>query len=243
MHCGQFLRPATRREMLLRCANGFGAVALSALFAEDGRAVAAPNPAFNGGLHHLAKAHNVIFLYMDGGPSQVDTFDPKPLLTKYDGKDPHSVFNRRADAVQQRRQGDGDRRGSSSSTARAASGSATCFRNVAECVDDLAVIRSMTSKFPEHTSANYFLHTGSGFQGRPSMGAWVSYGLGSMNKNLPGFIVLNGGLIPPGGLDNFNSGFLPAAYPGVDLPRRRSARRQHRARRAEPTACNATSST
>ena len=88
------------------------------------------------------------------------------------------------------------------------------FPNVAECVDDLAVIRSMVSKFPEHTSANYFLHTGSGFQGRPSMGAWVSYGLGSDNKNLPGFIVLNGGLIPPGGLDNFNSGFLPAAYQG-----------------------------
>jgi hypothetical protein len=72
----------------------------------------------------------------------------------------------------------------------------------------------MVSKFPEHTSANYFLHTGSGLQGRPSMGAWISYGLGSLNQNLPGFIVLNGGLIPPGGLDNFNSGFLPAAYQG-----------------------------
>ena len=72
----------------------------------------------------------------------------------------------------------------------------------------------MTSKFPEHTSANYFLHTGSGLQGRPSMGAWVSYGLGSESRNLPGFVVLNGGLIPPGGLDNFNSGFLPAAYQG-----------------------------
>ncbi len=72
----------------------------------------------------------------------------------------------------------------------------------------------MVSKFPEHTSANYFLHTGSGIQGRPSMGAWASYGLGSDNRNLPGFIVLNGGLIPPGGLDNFNSGFLPAAYQG-----------------------------
>jgi hypothetical protein len=72
----------------------------------------------------------------------------------------------------------------------------------------------MISKFPEHTSANYFLHTGSGLQGRPSMGAWLSYGLGSMNRNLPAFVVLNGGLIPPGGLDNFNSGFLPAAHQG-----------------------------
>ena len=72
----------------------------------------------------------------------------------------------------------------------------------------------MTSKFPEHTAANYFLHTGSGLQGRPSMGAWVGYGLGTENQNLPGFVVLNGGLIPPGGLDNFNSGYLPAAYQG-----------------------------
>jgi hypothetical protein len=72
----------------------------------------------------------------------------------------------------------------------------------------------MVSKFPEHTTANYFLHTGSGVQGRPSWGAWCGYGLGTGNKDLPTFIVLNGGLIPPGGLDNFNSGFLPAAFQG-----------------------------
>jgi hypothetical protein len=72
----------------------------------------------------------------------------------------------------------------------------------------------MTSEFSEHTNANYFLHTGSGLQGRPSMGAWAGYGLGTENADLPGFIVLNGGLIPVGGLDNFNSGFLPASYQG-----------------------------
>ncbi|HJT76820.1 MAG TPA: DUF1501 domain-containing protein, partial [Gemmataceae bacterium] len=86
--------------------------------------------------------------------------------------------------------------------------------HLAGCADDLCFVRSVVSQFSEHTSANYFLHTGNGMQGRPSMGAWVSYGLGSRNRNLPGFIVLNGGLIPPGGLDNFNSGFLPAAYQG-----------------------------
>ena len=108
-----------------------------------------------------------------------------------------------------------------------------------------AVVRSMVSNFPEHTSANYFLHTGSGIQGRPSMGAWVSYGLGSENQNLPGFIVLNGGLIPPGGLDNFNSGFLPAAYQGsvfragdppvANIDRLRSQRRRRSA--ASSTCC------
>jgi hypothetical protein len=75
----------------------------------------------------------------------------------------------------------------------------------------------MTSKFPEHTSANYFLHTGHGLQGRPSMGAWVTYGLGSECDDLPGYIILNGGLIPPGGLDCFGSGFLPATYQGSVL--------------------------
>src|SRR5262249_26975714 len=88
------------------------------------------------------------------------------------------------------------------------------FPHVARHVDDLAVVRSMTSNFSEHTGANYFLHTGSGFQGRPSMGAWVGYGLGSECRARPGFVVLNVGLIPPGGLDNFNSGFLPASYQG-----------------------------
>jgi len=86
------------------------------------------------------------------------------------------------------------------------------FPHIATCVDDLALIRSMTSNFPEHTNANYFLHTGSGLQGRPSMGAWVNYGLGSENDNLPGYVVLDGGLIPPGGLDNFKNGFLPATF-------------------------------
>jgi hypothetical protein len=198
--------------MLLRCANGFGAVALSALLAEDGRAdgeSAGGRPV----LHHPARARSVIFLYMDGGPSQVDTFDYKPLLEKYHGKDPHSVFKVEptqfnnvgkvmASPWKFKQHGESGRWVSD------------LFPHVAECVDDLAVIRSVVSKFPEHTSANYFLHTGSGFQGRPSMGAWASYGLGSENKDLPAFIVLNGGLIPPGGLDNFNSGFLPAAHQG-----------------------------
>jgi hypothetical protein len=114
------------------------------------------------------------------------------------------------------------------------------LHHLAECIDELCLVRSLVSKFPEHTSANYFLHTGSGFQGRPSMGAWVGYGLGSENKELPGFIVLNGGLIPPGGLDNFNSGFLPAAYQGsvfragkapvANIGRRERTDRQQRAK-------------
>jgi hypothetical protein len=203
-----FYRSLSRRDVLLRCANGFGAVALTALLAEETRAATPLQQP-----HFRARARNVIFLYMDGGPSQVDTFDYKPLLEKYHGRDPHSIF--KVEPTQFNNVGKVmaspwkfRRRG------RSGLWVSDLFPHVAECIDDLCVIRSMTSKFPEHTSANYFLHTGSGLQGRPSMGAWISYGLGSLNKNLPGFIVLNGGLIPPGGLDNFNSGFLPAAYQG-----------------------------
>jgi hypothetical protein len=143
----------------------------------------------------------------------VDTFDYKPMLEKYHGKDPHKVFK------VEPTQFDNVGRVMASPWKFRQHGKSglwisDLFPHVAKQADELCVIRSMVSKFPEHTSANYFLHTGSGLQGRPSMGAWTSYGLGSINKNLPGFIVLNGGLIPPGGLDNFNSGFLPAAYQG-----------------------------
>jgi hypothetical protein len=197
--------------MLGRCANGFGALALAALLAEEDRAAPASSPVSP--FHHPPRARNVIFLFLDGGPSQVDTFDHKPLLEKYHGRDPHSVF--RVEPTQFDKVGKVmaspwkfHRSGQSGLTV------SELLPHIAGRADDLCVVRSMVTKFPEHTSANYFLHTGNGMQGRPSMGAWASYGLGSENRNLPGFIVLNGGLIPPGGLDNFNSGFLPAAYQG-----------------------------
>jgi hypothetical protein len=199
--------------MLRYCANGFGTVALAALLADDGRAAPSLTLPARTGRHHPPKARNVIFLYMDGAPSQVDTFDYKPLLAKHHGKDPHTLLK------VEPTQFDNVGKVMASPWKFAQHGQcgrwvSELFPHVAKCVDDLAFVRSMWTKSPEHTSANYFLHTGSGVQGRPSMGAWASYGLGSENRNLPGFIVLNGGLIPPGGLDNFNSGFLPAAYQG-----------------------------
>jgi hypothetical protein len=221
MHCGRMIAaPLTRREMLLRCANGFGAVALAALMAEEqGRAgeqgreegLASKTQGTLASLHHPAKARSVIFLYMDGGPSQMDTFDPKPLLTRENGK----PFGEKIEPTQFNNNG-------------ATLGSPWKFQqyghcgapvsellpHVAECVDDIAFVRSMTSEFTEHTTANYFLHTGSPLQGRPSMGAWTTYGLGSECRDLPGFVVINGGLIPVGGLDNFGSGYLPATYQG-----------------------------
>ncbi len=209
MHCGRYYRPLTRREMIARCANGFGAVALAALAADESPAATGALPS----LHHPARVRNVIFLYMDGAPSQVDTFDYKPLLEKHHGEDPHKVL--KVEPTQFNNVGKVlkspwkfERRGQSGLWV------SELLPNIATCIDDLCFVRSMVAKFPEHTSANYFLHTGLGVIGRPSMGAWISYGLGSENRNLPGFIVLNGGLIPVGGLDNFSSGFLPAAFQG-----------------------------
>ena len=199
--------------MLRQSACGFGGVALSALF---GQQVNARSPRGReipllGKPHFPPKVKSVIFLYMDGGPSQVDSWDPKERLKVDNGK----PFAMKREPTQFNNAGNTL---ASPWTFRKYGESgipvSDLFPNIAQHVDDLAVVRSMTSNFSEHTNANYFLHTGSGLQGRPSMGAWVSYGLGSENENLPGFVVLNGGLVPPGGLDNFNSGFLPAAFQG-----------------------------
>ncbi len=199
----------SRREWLQRSSNGFGALALSSLLAAESNADSKLL-----GLHHPAKAKSIIFLYMDGGPSQVDTFDYKPKLEKFNGQDPHKVLEK----VEPTQFANVGKVMASPWKFKQHGQSGTwvseLFPHVAGCADDLAFIHSMVSKFPEHTSANYFLHTGAGVQGRPSWGAWCGYGLGSGNKDLPTFVILNGGLIPPGGLDNFNSGFLPAAHQG-----------------------------
>ncbi|MCA9024390.1 MAG: DUF1501 domain-containing protein [Planctomycetaceae bacterium] len=198
----------TRRQILSLAANGFGAAALSALMADP---VYGYSDASEPRQHHPPRAKNVIFLYMDGGPSSVDTFDPKPQLEKENGQ----PFKMKIRPTQF------DNVGTTLASpwkfqqyGESGLPVSELFPEVATCADDLCVIHSMTSKFSEHTSANYFLHTGHGLQGRPSMGAWFTYGLGTECHDLPGYVVLNGGLIPPGGVECFGSGFLPATYQG-----------------------------
>jgi len=211
----------SRRDFLRRTSSGFGAMALSALmgnYAPHLLAASSGTPRVNP-LHPKApnfpaRAKSVIFLYMEGAVSQVDSFDYKPLLEKYHGQDPRNAMGKL-----EKTQFDDIGKVMKSPWAfkqRGQSGLwvSDLFPYIAKQADDLCVVRSMTSSFPEHTSANYFLHSGLGLQGRPSMGAWVTYGLGSVNENLPGYVVLNGGQIPSGGLDNFSSGFLPATFQG-----------------------------
>ena len=207
MHCRRFQQnQLSRRDMLRNCATGFGAVALSALMNDPSfGATTTRKPE----THFPAKARSVIFLYMDGGVSQVDSFDPKPLLDKEHGK-PFAAkmeptqFNNIGTTFKShwkfKQYGD------------CGTPVSDLFPHTAKHVDKMTVVRSMIAEFSEHQTANFFLHSGTGLQGRPSMGAWLNYGLGSESKNLPGFVVVNGGLIPSGGLDNFGAGFLPASY-------------------------------
>jgi hypothetical protein len=213
MHCRRFQpAPLSRRDMLLRCANGFGAVALAGLFGDrasgftDEKDPLTPKPT-----HFPAKAKSVVFLFMDGGPSQMDTFDPKPRLDKEHGQ----PIKTKVEPTQFDNVGTVLRSPwKFKKYGECGAPVSELFPDVATCVDDLAIVRSMTSDFSEHTNANYFLHTGNGQQGRPSMGAWATYGLGSACRDLPGFIVLSSGMTPPGGADCFGAGFLPAAYQG-----------------------------
>ncbi len=204
--------PPSRRDFLRTAWNGFGMLPLAHLgLRTDGGAQRR---------HHAPRARAVIFLYMDGGPSCQDLFDYKPRLIAENGK----PFGLKKEPTQFN--DNGNTLGPCAKFAQHGDSGqwiSDLLPNLATSADRLCVVRSMVADFSEHTNANYFLHTGHGLQGRPSMGAWIGYGLGSDADDLPAFVVLNGGLIPPGGIDNFHSGFLPAHSQGSVLQMRGDA--------------------
>ncbi|MDB4789928.1 DUF1501 domain-containing protein, partial [bacterium] len=193
----------TRREMLAQCSTGFGMLALQGLMANSSFAGTARRS------HFKPRAKHVILCYMSGGVSQVDSFDPKPKLRELHGKPmpvkiERTQFNNNGNVMAS--PFEFKRYGQSGTPV------SSMFPHVAESVDELAVIRSMTSKVNEHAQGNYAFHTGFPFMGHPSAGAWVSYGLGTENQNMPGFVVLQAGgaAVPHGGVGLFSSGYLPA---------------------------------
>ncbi|MDB5385016.1 MAG: hypothetical protein JWM11_662 [Planctomycetaceae bacterium] len=197
-----------RREMLRTSANGFGLLALSGLLAET--SLAAPQSNVPGGLpapHFPPKAKNVIFCFMDGGVSHVDSFDPKLKLAELDTKPFTESKNPTANGNRQWLKSPWEFKQHGKSGMPISS----LFPHIATHADDLAVIRSMKAELPIHSTGVLFLHTGSNNAGRPSLGSWVNYGLGSENRNLPGFVVLSFGVVPCGGLETFSNGFLPAS--------------------------------
>jgi Protein of unknown function (DUF1501) len=208
---------SSRRRMLRSCATGFGALALAALMAEESKA-SPPDSGPEGPLsprppHFPPRARRVIFLFMKGGPSHVDTFDYKPLLQRDSGKDlpfarPRVQFARTGKLLGSpwkfRKSGESGIEVSE------------LFPHVAGCVDDLCILNSVHGTNAAHGGALLKLHTGSDSFVRPSMGSWITYGLGTENHDLPGFITICPTLAH-GGVLNWGSAFLPAQYQGTPL--------------------------
>ena len=188
----------TRRQMLKASGTGFGMLALSALAQDPAFAQipALPKP------HFPARAKNIIFLFMDGGVSHVDTFDPKPELTERAGEPAPEFPGRKWVKSPWKFKPQGE----------CGTPVSELFPEISTCIDDIAVIRSMKAELPIHSTGVILLNTGHNLAGRPSVGSWVNYGLGSENRNLPGYVVLSFGHVPVGGLEAFGSGFLPSSY-------------------------------
>src|SRR5690349_17311125 len=206
-----------RRQMLKRFASGFGMLGVASLFSEDfiSRALAEVAPATNPlGVRppqYPARAKRVIFLFMSGGPSHVDTFDPKPRLMKDMGK-PLPFEKPKLERTKT-----GNLLGSPWKFQKhGQSGIEICelFPQLATCVDDLCIIRSMVADNINHHGACPQMNTGEQAFSRPSLGSWLTYGIGSENQNLPGFVVISP-TQPAQGAPLWSSSFLPAAYQGT----------------------------
>lgn len=211
----------TRREFVWQTGGGFGAAALSSMLGQDGffekaaaTDVTSVNPLAAKPPHFAPKAKSVIFLFMYGGPSHIDTFDYKPTMTGMDGKTVEvKTFGR-----------GGHRKGGRIVEPRwkfkqhgeCGKWVSSLFPNVAKHVDDIAFLNSMTADSPIHGSAMLMMNSGKVLSGSPALGSWVNYGLGSENENLPGFVVMldpTGG--PISGAKNWSSGYMPATYQGT----------------------------
>ena len=194
-----------RRGLLRSCAAGFGSVALASLLSDESHASEVP--------HFTPKAKQVIFLFMHGGPSQVDTFDYKPLLTRDHGKPvpfPKPRVQSAATGNLLKSPWEFKQYGQCGSWV------SDLFPHVAGHVDDMCIINSMHCSNSRHGGALLELHTGSDTFVRPSMGSWITYGLGTENEDLPGYITMCPTLTH-GGVNAFSSGFLPADFHGVPL--------------------------
>ncbi|MFQ5928796.1 MAG: DUF1501 domain-containing protein [Acidobacteriota bacterium] len=210
----------SRREFLFRAGSGFGSVALAYLLQQDGFFARAAGAGGSGFLaakepHHPPKAKSVIWLFMEGGPSHLDLFDPKPELERLAGQPMPESFGRPITAM-----------GTANNTLMPSKRSwkqygesgiwvSDWYPHVAQHVDDMAVFRSCWANGLNHVGSVCQMNTGSILAGRPSVGAWTTYGLGSANENLPTFVILTDEKQVVGGPKNWSSGFLPAAYQGT----------------------------
>jgi uncharacterized protein DUF1501 len=220
MNWGQFKQIQTRRDFFRQCAGGIGIFALADLLTADGLTAASKLPTMNAlaprAPHFAPKAKHVIFMFMEGGPSQFELFDEKPALEKYNGqslppsltKDLKLAFIKPTASVMASRYKFQQHGQSGTSLSE-------LLPHLGSCADDICLVRSMHTDAFNHHPGQLLLFTGSIQFGRPTMGAWAVYGLGSESQNLPGFVVLTSGVGTSGGASNFSSGFLPSHYQGT----------------------------
>src|SRR5882724_12588700 len=209
-------RPITRREALCRMGSGFGMMAFAGMVGESlvraqtgasGQTARWPK----GGVHHAARAKHVIFLYMNGGLSQVDSFDPKPMLDKYHGQPlpGGAIATERKTGALLRSPYTFKKYGQCGMDV------SELFPHLGECADSICWIRSVCTDIPNHEPSMLMMNTGFSQAGRPSLGSWLTYGLGVDNKNLPGFVVLCPDVPTTVGPPLWNSSFLPAVHQGT----------------------------
>jgi hypothetical protein len=215
----QYRQILSRRSFLDSCCAGLGTAALAHLLGVEGRSVEAPaNPLAPKKPHFAPKAKNVIFLFMEGAPSQMDLYDPKPALRKWHGqplppsltKDLQLAFIKPTASVlasprEFKKMG------------QAGAEFSDYIPHIGSIADDICLVRSMYSEAFNHHPGQALMFSGSIQFGRPSMGAWVTYGMGSESQNLPGFVVLSSGKGTSGGANNWSSGFMPSIYQGVNF--------------------------
>jgi len=210
-----FATTRSRRGFLTSAGSGLGSIALTSLLTADGALAAAPSLAPRKP-HHKPRARSVIWLFMEGGPSHIDLFDPKPALDKLAGKLTPESFklpvtsatgSHRMPLVASQRKW--KQHGQSGLWV------SDWYPHIATCVDRLAVIRSCWADGLNHVGSVRQMNTGSILAGRPSLGAWATYGLGAANRNLPAFVVLTDDRVVRGGPTNWSAGFLPATYQGT----------------------------
>lgn len=197
----------TRRDFLNRCGMGLGSLALGSIFQE---AANAANPLEIKAAPSLGKAKHVIHIFANGGPSHVDTFDPKPALDKWHGKEiPSRLSTERKTGAAMRSPYKFQKYGECGLEV------SEIFKNVGSCADDLCVVRSMHADVPNHEPSLLLMNCGEPRLVRPSFGSWVTYGLGTLNQNLPGFISMCPGGYPIQESQNWQSGFLPGTFQGT----------------------------
>ena len=203
----------SRRDFLMRCCQGVGGLALTQLLSRDGLLAAATTSGAESRMHHKPKAKNCIYIYLEGGPSQMDLYDPKPMLNKFAGSAaPRDIVNQIEFANQV-----GGLLPSPFKFARHGKSGievSELLPHLSECVDDMALIRSMYGEHFNHEPALYLIQSGRTLPGRPSLGSWVVYGLGSESDSLPGFVVLLQAGVRSGPAV-YGNGFLPTAYQGT----------------------------